>query len=139
MVTSSGTTSCLRDGELMQAARVSPLAQPSLMGYQETMISSALSAERRTTYVYDDKGQVVTVIYPKPGAIMGFFEIHLLRSCKCFESQQPLRNERGSNRYVYAEQDVAAHCVSAEVCRFSWAFTYDQAAGSSLVEMWSFS
>ncbi len=69
-VTSGGTTSCLRDGELMQAARVSPLALPSLMGYQETMIASALSAEGRTTYVYDDKGQVVTVIYPKPEAVL---------------------------------------------------------------------
>ena len=39
------------------------------MGYQETMIASALSAERRTTYVYDDKGQVVTVINPKPGTV----------------------------------------------------------------------
>lgn len=70
MVTSGGTTSCLRDGELMQAARVNPLTQPSLMGYQETMIASALSADRRTTYVYDDKGQVVTVICPKPEAVL---------------------------------------------------------------------
>lgn len=97
------------------------------------------SAERRTTYVYDDKGQVVTVIYPKPGAIMEFSKSTSYVRGKCFESQQPLRKERGSNRYVYAEQDVAAHCVSAEVCRFRWAFTYDQAAGSRVVETWSFS
>ena len=46
------------------------LTYPASLGYLAVMKVNVPSAERCTTYVYDDKGQIVTVIYPKPEAVL---------------------------------------------------------------------
>jgi len=70
--------------------------------YLAAMKVNVPSAERRTTYVYDDKGQVVTVIYPKPEAVLlltkplAYFSRSLSRTKDDVATSPGMRHQRRS-------------------------------------------